>query len=140
AMRAQERRTVMKLRVAIPVIVTLAAVVFGNTIPAAAAPGSQTTAAASAAATCVPAPAGLVSWWAANGSAVDAIGSNNGIQETGAGFAPARVADGFSLEGSDDYVPAARSKLLAPPNPCDSYAPMSQTPPSATSSGRGCPR
>ena len=57
-----------------------------------------------AAQTCVPAPAGLVSWWPGEGSADDVADGNPGTLQNGAAFTGAHVGQGFSLDGVDDYV------------------------------------
>ena len=57
-------------------------------------------------AVCVPAPAGLVSWWRAEDfSAQDARGPNHGVLN-GASFAPGKVGSGFSFAGANAYVDA----------------------------------
>jgi hypothetical protein len=53
---------------------------------------------------CVPAPSDLVSWWPADGDALDIVSGNNGSLQNGATFAPGRVAQAFSMDGVDDYV------------------------------------
>jgi len=37
-----------------------------------------------------PVPAGLISWWRAEGNALDSLGTNHGVLTNGAAFAPAR--------------------------------------------------
>jgi hypothetical protein len=54
--------------------------------------------------TCVPPPAGLVSWWPADGNANDIVGANHGTAQNGASFASGMVGQSFSLDGVDDYV------------------------------------
>lgn len=49
-------------------------------------------------------PSGLVSWWAADGNALDIWDGNDGTLMNGAGFASGKVAQAFSLDGVDDYV------------------------------------
>ena len=53
---------------------------------------------------CVPPPAGLVSWWRAEGDAPDFAGSNNGQLLSGVTFAPDRVGQAFSFDGSSGYI------------------------------------
>src|SRR6266568_1888438 len=53
---------------------------------------------------CVPAPAGLIAWWRAEGDATDAVSTNNGTLMNGATFAPGEVGQAFSLDGINDYV------------------------------------
>lgn len=64
--------------------------------------GSQS----SSADACVPRPLGLLAWYPGDNSAVDLVGGRNGTAEGGAGFAPARVDQGFLLPpGSRIVVP-----------------------------------
>ena len=48
-------------------------------------------------------PAGLVSWWSGDNNALDIIGTNNGTLN-GATYAPGKVGQALSFDGSDDYV------------------------------------
>src|ERR1019366_7027700 len=62
---------------------------------------------------CTPVPAGLVSWWTAEGTAADAVGVNNGVLFPGAGFAAGEVGQAFSFNGITQcvtvpYSPAAK--------------------------------
>jgi hypothetical protein len=52
----------------------------------------------------VTAPAGIIGWWRAEGNAQDAIGTGHGTLRGGAGFAPGKVGQAFSLDGADDCV------------------------------------
>ena len=45
----------------------------------------------SPAATCVPPPAGLVSWWQAQSNALDSVGTNHATLINGAGFAAGEI-------------------------------------------------
>jgi hypothetical protein len=45
-----------------------------------------------------------VSWWPGDTSANDIVGGNNGILRGGASFTDSLVAQGFELDGEDDYV------------------------------------
>jgi hypothetical protein len=49
-------------------------------------------------ANCVPPPSGLVSWWRAEGDALDVIGGNNGVLDH-TGFAPGLVGQAFAFNG-----------------------------------------
>ncbi|HLD04410.1 MAG TPA: LamG domain-containing protein, partial [Candidatus Nanoarchaeia archaeon] len=49
-------------------------------------------------------PAGLVSWWTAEGSGKDVISANTGVLRNGVGFVQGKVGKAFSLDGVDDYV------------------------------------
>ena len=61
-----------------------------------------------------PVPPGLVSWWRAEGNALDALGANNGTLQGGATFAPGEVGQAFSFNGSSSYVSAPDSPSLRP--------------------------
>ena len=63
------------------------------------------------AASCVPPPPGMVSWWLGNGKTDDIIGSNNGTLHNGATFVPGIVDQAFSFDGEDDYVQARDTQL-----------------------------
>ncbi len=52
---------------------------------------------------CVQPPAGLVSWWAAEGDANDETGANPG-NASAAGFGPGAVGLGFTFDGDDQFV------------------------------------
>ena len=64
---------------------------------------------------CTPAPAGLVSWWAAAGNALDSVGTNNGVVN-GAGFAVGEVGQAFSFSGTGQYVSIPYSRSLVATN------------------------
>ncbi len=53
---------------------------------------------------CAPAPAGLVSWWAAEGNAWDQIGGNHGTLFGNASYGAGEVGWGFVFDGSSDGV------------------------------------
>jgi hypothetical protein len=53
---------------------------------------------------CIPAPAGLVAWWSAEGNPNDRIGTNNGVLIDGVTFGPGRVGQGFHLNGAGSYI------------------------------------
>ena len=61
---------------------------------------------------CVNPPAGLVSWWAAEGDASDRAGSNDGTLLGGVTYAPAKVGRGF-LELSGKFLKFHWPWLLA---------------------------
>jgi Concanavalin A-like lectin/glucanases superfamily len=63
-------------------------------LPAAAAPVSS----------CVPPPAGLLSWWQANGSTAELVSGRAGLLRNGATFAPGEVNQAFSFDGADQFV------------------------------------
>ena len=63
---------------------------------------------------CVPAPAGLVGWWQAEGNALDSGGTNSGILMNGVGFAAGEVGQAFNLDGTSQYVDVPNSASLNP--------------------------
>src|SRR4051794_3144587 len=67
-------------------------------------------------ATCVTVPAGAVSWWRAQGNAVDDKGTNNGTLNGGAITAGGKVGQAFSFNGTSAYVSAPDSASLHPAN------------------------
>src|SRR5205807_9091045 len=64
-------------------------------------------------ATCDSAPAGMISWWKAEGNANDSQDGNNGTLQNGATFATAEVGQGFSLNGTDQYVEVPDSPSIS---------------------------
>jgi len=52
----------------------------------------------------VSAPQGLVGFWKGEGNVMDAVGNANGYETNGAGFGPAEVGTGFSLDGISNRV------------------------------------
>jgi hypothetical protein len=58
--------------------------------------------------TCMDPPAGMISWWTGDGSAMDVATGYHGAVLEGAGFAPGRVGDAFAFDGvgggQDDQV------------------------------------
>jgi hypothetical protein len=65
---------------------------------------------------CVPAPSGLVSWWPAEGNAIDIVGGNNGTLINGAGFAPGEVGQAFAFNGVNQFVQVSNAPSLNPTN------------------------
>lgn len=53
---------------------------------------------------CLEPPAGMVSWWPADGNALDIGGANHGAVMNGATFADGIVGKALELDGVDDYV------------------------------------
>ena len=53
---------------------------------------------------CEPPAPGLVAWWSGDGHFGDLAGTNHGFGVNGAGFAPGKVGQAFSLDGVDDNV------------------------------------
>jgi uncharacterized repeat protein (TIGR01451 family) len=64
--------------------------------------------------TCRPAPSGLVSWWAGEGSTSDLLGANNPTASNAVSFVPGEVGTGFSF-GSGGYIDIPASEGLANP-------------------------
>ena len=64
---------------------------------------------------CAPPPSGISAWYKSEGNANDSFGSNNGILQNGATFAPGKVGQAFSFDGVDDYI-ALPNNLLPYPN------------------------
>ena len=63
---------------------------------------------------CTEAGAGLVSWWAGEGNALDSLCANSGALQGGAGFGPGMVGQAFDLDGSSGYVEVPGSTTLNP--------------------------
>jgi hypothetical protein len=61
---------------------------------------------------CVPAPAGLISWWRAEGNATDALNVNNGTLQGGTTFAAGEVGEAFSFNGTNSTVQISNSASL----------------------------
>ena len=56
---------------------------------------------------CIAPPTNLVGWYPGDGNAFDIQTGNNGSLQGGATFAPGKVGQAFSLNGSSNYVQAA---------------------------------
>lgn len=63
---------------------------------------------------CIEPPQGVAAWWPADGTADDAVGTNNGVMQNGATFVPGLSDQAFSLDGIDDYVSVADVPELNP--------------------------
>lgn len=75
--------------------------------------GSVTSSSAAlAVAVCTPAPEGLVAWWPAEGESVDIVSGNNGTAMNGVSFAPGKVGQAFSFNGSASYIRVADNPSL----------------------------
>ncbi len=61
---------------------------------------------------CVPAPLGLVSWWAGEGNALDSAGLNDGTAFGGVAYAAGEVGQGFVLDGVTGHVRVPDSPSL----------------------------
>jgi Concanavalin A-like lectin/glucanases superfamily/Immunoglobulin I-set domain/Immunoglobulin domain/Cohesin domain len=53
---------------------------------------------------CTTAPSNLVSWWSAEGNALDNAGGNNGILEGNTSFGTGEVGQSFVFDGSNSFV------------------------------------
>jgi hypothetical protein len=84
---------------------------------------------------CTPPPAGLVSWWAAEGNAADSFGGNNGILVGGVTFTNGEVRQAFALNGTSQYVDVPNSASLNPTAriTCEAWVYLEQYPASVTS-------
>jgi hypothetical protein len=63
-------------------------------------------------ATCISAAPGLVSWWPAEGDAVDRYSGNNAVLQGSAGFTSGESGQGFTFDGTNSYISIAASPLL----------------------------
>jgi hypothetical protein len=64
---------------------------------------------------CDPLPAGLVSWWRAEGDTTDSMGLNNGSAMGALAYGTGEVGQAFSLDGSSSYDFIPNSVSLNPP-------------------------
>ena len=62
--------------------------------------------------TCDPAPAGIVSWWSAEGNTLDNLGLNNGTFTGTPAYASGMVGQAFSFDGSSQYIRVPDSASL----------------------------
>ena len=53
---------------------------------------------------CASVAPGLVAWWAAEGNANDVLGNHSGVLSNGVAFAPGKVGQAFSFDGTNDFV------------------------------------
>jgi hypothetical protein len=53
---------------------------------------------------CVPPPSGLVSWWPAESTGADTIGTNNGVLINSVAFNAGMVGQSFALDGSSAHI------------------------------------
>ncbi|PWU11251.1 MAG: hypothetical protein C5B50_23740 [Verrucomicrobia bacterium] len=61
---------------------------------------------------CTPPVSGMVSWWGAEGNAVDLAGSNNGVMVGNVTYGPGLVYQGFVFGGNGSYVQLSNSPAL----------------------------
>ena len=64
--------------------------------------------------TCARLSTGGVSWWPGDGNATDVLDGNSGTLANGAGFAAAKVGQGFELNGVNQYVRVPSNAGLLP--------------------------
>ena len=65
---------------------------------------------------CTPSPSGLVSWWRGEGSALDQLGLNNGMLQTGCTYTNGEVGQAFIFDGVSGYVKIPNSASLDAPS------------------------
>jgi hypothetical protein len=53
---------------------------------------------------CISPPSAMTSWYTGDGTPNDFFGKNNGVLQNGAGFAAGKVAQAFSLNGTNQFV------------------------------------
>ncbi|MDB6110726.1 MAG: hypothetical protein JWR69_2476 [Pedosphaera sp.] len=69
------------------------------------------------AASCLPAPAGLVGWWPGDGNATNIAGTNQGTLQGGATTTtPGVVGSAFNFDGTNAFVQIVNSIVLQPTN------------------------
>src|SRR5438067_3305504 len=56
---------------------------------------------------CTPPASNMIGWWPGDGNTKDLASGNTGLLKNGATFAAGEVNQGFSLDGTDDYVEIA---------------------------------
>lgn len=62
---------------------------------------------------CASPPSGLVSWWAAEGDALDSAGTNHGVLQNGAGYSNGEVGQALDFTGGTGYAQVAASPKWA---------------------------
>src|SRR4051794_31709572 len=62
---------------------------------------------------CVQPPANMIAWWTGDSNNTDIRGGHDGTRQNGATFGTGEVAQGFSFDGSDDYVDVGTVNLPA---------------------------
>ena len=66
---------------------------------------------------CVSPPSGLISWWPANGNALDIVSGNNGTLENGVSYTVGEVGQAFSFDGSTGWIDIPNASSLNPIGP-----------------------
>ncbi len=62
---------------------------------------------------CTTPPTGMIAWYPGDGNANDLIGVNDGTLEGGTTFASGEVGQGFSLNGTSDYIEIPNSPSIS---------------------------
>ena len=65
---------------------------------------------------CTPPPSGLVAWWQGESNAVDIVGGNDGVLESGVAFDAGKVGQAFVFNGTNQWVEIPDSPALDPTN------------------------
>ncbi len=60
-------------------------------------------------------PANLVSYWSAEGTAIDSVSGYNGALVNGATYAPGKVGQAFSLNGTNSFVQVSGTGMIGGP-------------------------
>src|SRR5450432_2508431 len=63
-------------------------------------------------AACDPPPAGIVSWWHAEGNAIDQVGGINGTLVGNTGYTNGEVGQAFNFDGNGDGVQVSSATNL----------------------------
>jgi hypothetical protein len=66
------------------------------------------------AASCVPPPSGLVSWWPGDGNALDYAGNNNSTAVGGISFPQGEVEQAFGFDGTSGLIQVPSAADLDP--------------------------
>ncbi len=74
---------------------------------------------------CITPPSGMTAWYPGDGDANDLLGLNNGSLQNGAGFAPGKVGQAFSLNGVNQFVTLPQNFLPYPARGNSSSTPIS---------------
>lgn len=66
----------------------------------------------------IPAPAGLVNWWTAEGNCVDIYGTNNGFPQSGLSYPVGKVGLAFGFDGATAFINLGAQSLPPPWTAC----------------------
>ena len=64
---------------------------------------------------CTPPPSGIISWWSAEGNALDQAGTNNGALMGPVTYTNGEVGQAFNFDGASSYIFVTNSASLNPP-------------------------